>query len=248
MKHECRKCGYSTSNTKDWKKHLNTKKHRKEDKLLQCANCLLTLGSKTSLWRHKKTCVEAKNVNTSLLEAIKENTRVNNELLENKFCINNSHCSNVTNNIVNINMFLNDECGNAMSIQNFIRGMNVTFEDLCKNKRESLTNIVIRNLQPLSITERPVHCKDTRNWYIKDELRGWNEDSGEGLLKAAEFGIQRTWQKEFERKHPEWMETDKLRELYVEFAGNSSSEILRNDRDSILKTISGKVMIQTSNV
>jgi hypothetical protein len=244
MKYACEKCEYFTSNMKDWEKHLNTKKHRKETKLLQCPFCLITLGSRTSLWRHKKSCIESKDVNTRLLEAIKENTRVNNELLENKFCINNSQCSNVTNNIVTINMFLNDECGSAMSIQNFIRGMNVTFEDLCKNKRDSLTNIVIRNLQPLSITERPVHCKDTRNWYIKDELCGWNEDSGEGLLKAAEFGIQRAWQKEFERKHPEWMETDKLRELYVELAGTSSSEILCNDRESILKTISEKVMIQ----
>lgn len=250
MKQECIECKYITNSQKDWKKHLNTKKHAnhsvKEQNILQCPVCISSFGSRTSLWRHKKTCsgkVIEQDVHLKILEAIKENTRVNKELLEKKGCINEHHNNVVTNNIVNINMFLNGECANAMSIQNFIRGMTITIEDLCNNKRDALTNIVIRNLQPLSITERPVHYKDKAEWYIKDEASGWNEDNGESLLEAAAFGIQRNWQKEFEIKYPGWMEKDKLRELYVELAGTSSSDIPDYEKETILRTISEKVML-----
>lgn len=249
MKQECIECKYITNSQKDWKKHLNTKKHVnhlfKEQNLLQCPVCISSFGSRTSLWRHKKTCsgkVIEQDVHFKILEAIKENTRVNKELLEKRGYII-EHQNVVTNNIVNINMFLNSECANAMSIQNFIRGMTVTIEDLCNNKRDALTNIVIRNLQPLSITERPVHYKDKSEWYIKDESRGWNEDNGKGLLEAAAFGIQRNWQKEFEIKYPGWMEKDNLRELYVELAGTSSSDIPDSEKETILRTISEKVML-----
>lgn len=248
MKYECIECKYNTNSQKDWKKHLNTKKHSsKETNILQCPICINSFGSRTSLWRHKKNCSSSKvieqDVQLKILEAIRENTRVNKELLEKSVYINENRANVFTNNTVNINMFLNGECANAMSIQNFIKGMTVTIEDLCNNKRDALTNIVIRNLQPLSITERPVHYKDKAEWYIKDESRGWNEDNGERLLEAAAFGIQRNWQKEFEIKYPRWMEKDDLRELYVELAGTSSSDIPDYEKETILRTISEKVML-----
>ena len=248
MNQTCIECNYFTNNQKDWKKHLTTKKHlgllRKEANKLKCRICTMIFGSRTSLWRHKKTCqsVSSDTTNLHLIDAIKENTKVNREILTQKKLASNIIIAN-NNNIVNINMFLNDECSNAMSIQNFIRGLTITIEDLCNNKRDALTNIVIRNLQPLSIRERPVHYKDKSEWYIKDESKGWNEDTGERLLEAAAFGIQRNWQKEFESKYPRWIEIDKLRELYVELAGTSSSDIPDIEKDYILRTISEKVMI-----
>lgn len=257
MDYSCLGCKYNTTKLKDWKKHLATKKHAnnliKEPSSLPCSFCDRVFGSRTTLWRHKKTCSPNKitvidcsgNINTRLLNAINENTMVNKELLNERK--QNEGCHNIiigNNNIVNINMFLNSECSNAMSIQNFIRGMTITIEDLCNNKSDALTNIVIRNLQPLSIKERPVHYKDKSEWYIKDELVGWNEDNGERLLDAAAFGIQRNWQKEFELKYPLWMENDKLKDMYVALAETSSSDIQNSERESILKIISKKVMFE----
>ena len=103
MKYECIDCLYSTNNNKDWYKHLNTKKHKtgiKGHKILQCNICMLILGSRTSLWRHKKTCVEnEKHITEKLLDAISENTKVNKEILEKNNNVLNNHGNIITNNI-----------------------------------------------------------------------------------------------------------------------------------------------------
>jgi hypothetical protein len=73
-----------------------------------------------------------------------------------------SNCNNKTinnnNNHVNIMMFLNDKCKDAMTIQDFAERLVVSIEDLEKKKFDCLTNTILKNLKSLAITERPVHC------------------------------------------------------------------------------------------
>ena len=55
-------------------------------------------------------------------------------------------------------------------------------DDLNNNKSDCITNVLLKNLQPLSITERPFHCTDLKKkeWFVKDELQGgrgqWREN------------------------------------------------------------------------
>tara|TARA_B100000902_G_C27267873_1_gene894623 strand:+ start:302 stop:1222 length:921 start_codon:yes stop_codon:yes gene_type:complete len=275
-KYICNSCSFSTNSSKDWKRHLDTKKHQKLTEKntncneWQCPVCNTKFGSRTTLWRHKKTCDEAAqpivltqsseevnimcdDVNKLFLDAITENTRLQKEILEQSKAL--AEKSNVVignnnnNNYININMFLNEECANAMSLQTFAKKLSLTIEDLHnKSLREGLTNIVIKNLQPLSLTERPVHCKDKSEWYIKDEAKGWNEDSGEKLLKAASFGIQCNWVEEFEKRYPEWMKSDSLKDMYIQLAGTSSTDISDKDKMAILQRISAEVNLNNENV
>ena len=62
-KYTCIGCNFSTNSPKDWKRHLDTKKHAKlgnqcEKICWQCPVCNEKFGSRTSLWRHKKHCKE----------------------------------------------------------------------------------------------------------------------------------------------------------------------------------------------
>ena len=271
-RYACQGCNFSTNSSKDWKRHLETKKHQKlteKSNVIndwQCPVCNTRFGSRTTLWRHKKNCdevptaVEEKkplalsdDVNKLFLDAISENTRLQKEILEQSKAL--AEKSNVVignnnnNNYININMFLNEECANAMSLQTFAKKLTLTIEDLHnKSHRDALTNIVIKNLQPLALTERPVHCKDKSEWYIKDEAEGWNEDSGEKLLKAASFGIQRNWVEEFEKQHPEWMKSEPLRDMYIQLAGTSSADISDKDKVAILQRISAEVNLNNEDV
>ena len=76
--------------------------------------------------------------------------------------------TNSNNNIINVQMFLNEKCGEAMSIQNFANQLFITMDDLNNNKKDCISNVVLKNLKPLSITQRPFHyllkiksgCKD----------------------------------------------------------------------------------------
>ena len=55
-------------------------------------------------------------------------------------------------------MFLTENCSDAMSIQNFAKQLSVTIDDLCKSKKDCITQVVLKSLMPLSVSERPFHC------------------------------------------------------------------------------------------
>ena len=55
------------------------------------------------------------------------------------------------------------------------------------NKPECITNVVLKNLRPMAITDRPIHCTDgdKQEWYVKDE-KGWQEDDGDTMLATVD--------------------------------------------------------------
>jgi len=53
----CEKCDFFSNNRKDYKRHINTIKHKEVSKQsYKCVNCAAIFKSKTSLWRHNKNC------------------------------------------------------------------------------------------------------------------------------------------------------------------------------------------------
>ena len=130
-----------------------------------------------------------------------------------------------------------------MDYQNFAKQLCVTMDDLTKNKKDCLTNVVLKNLQPLSLTERPFHCTDvnTKAWFVKDEKQGWEEDNGEKLIKNAEIGIQKKWLNEFESQYPNWMSNDTQKDKYVQIAGSTSSELPEKIKLKILRELGVEV-------
>ena len=153
--------------------------------------------------------------------------------------------TNSNNNIINVQMFLNEKCGDAMSIQNFANQLFITMDDLNQNKKDCISNVVIKNLKPLSITQRPFHCTDIKNkeWFVKDEKEGWEEDNGEKLIKTTEYGIQKKWCNAFEHMYPDWMKDDKLRDKYIEIAGSTTSEIPEKIKLKLLKELATQVQL-----
>ena len=163
------------------------------------------------------------------------------EAVGDKSSISGSGSHNTINNqkIFNVNLFLNEECANAMSIQDFAKKLQLTMNDLDKGKPEYLTNVVLKNLRPLAVTDRPFHCTDadSAKWFVKDRENGWEEDSGEKIIKTTEHGIRRQWPSEFEKEHPEWNANEKLQEKYVKIAGNTSSQLNKKEKDKVLDEV-----------
>jgi hypothetical protein len=163
---------------------------------------------------------------------------------------NNTINSNNNNRIINVQMFLSEKCADAMSIQHFAKQLEVTLDDVCKSKKDCITNVVLKNLQPLSLTQRPFHCTNpkSKEWYIKDENQGWEEDSGEKLLQNAEESIRKKWVCEFESRYPEWMENDQLRVKYVEIAGSTTAELPEKTKLKLLRELAGEVHLTTEDI
>ena len=88
---------------------------------------------------------------------------------------------NNNNNTISINLFLNENCKNAMNLTDFIQNMNVSLEDLEFSKDngfvKGVTNIFTKQLQDLDPTQRPIHCSDKKRlqFYVKED-DVWQKD------------------------------------------------------------------------
>jgi hypothetical protein len=111
---------------------------------------------------------------------IEENKELRNELKNLKIG-NTMINSNNNNNSFNINMFLNEKCKNAMNLEDFVEKIKLTLEDLNFTKdngyAKGISNVFIKNLNDMDITERPIHCSDQKRlqFYVKNDNE-WTKD------------------------------------------------------------------------
>jgi hypothetical protein len=90
----------------------------------------------------------------------------------------------------NINVFLNEQCRNALNIEDFIDSIKISVEELDKIKMNGLADglgsAIITNMQKLKLEERPIHCTDLKReiLYIKNNNE-WNKDETRNCIKSA---------------------------------------------------------------
>jgi hypothetical protein len=164
-----------------------------------CSICSKVYMSRVGLWYHTKKCsindesIDNTNVDKTLLQTlIKENSDFKNIVLEvvksnnslqqqiidlcknNNTTINNSNI-NSNNKTFNLQVFLNEECKDAMNITDFMNSFVLQIKDLEKVGKlgyvDGITDIIVQKLKELDITQRPMHCSDSKRetLYVKDE-------------------------------------------------------------------------------
>ena len=96
--------------------------------------------------------------------------------------ISNSNNDNSKNKrITNINVFLNTECKDAITLKDFVSKLVITEDDLECMKQlgyvESVTRLLKRSLNEYGVTERPIHCIDVKRdiLHVKDQ-EGWKKE------------------------------------------------------------------------
>lgn len=127
-----------------------------------------------------------------------------------------------SNNTINIQVFLNEHCKDAMTIQHFTKNLSMDIDDIVNKRKEKyfkgVSNIVIDNLKPLSITQRPIHCTDVKNskWMINDAKSGWMEDNGYKIVKQTESALNLRFNVLWREKYPDWENSDSKKDKWVE--------------------------------
>jgi hypothetical protein len=134
-----------------------------------------------------------KELKNTLIEHSKElNNRMieqNNKLVElstkpNTTLIQNNTTNNTMNNNFNLNVFLNEQCKDAISITDFIDSLNLNVADLEATGKLGyvlgISRIFINKLKELDVYERPLHCTDYKREtvYIKNQDT-WEKDNQE---------------------------------------------------------------------
>ena len=220
------------------------------------------------LWRHKQKCNQKQeepeqesskneinfdkelmlmliNQNKELLEIVKNGTTNHSH--------NTTNHTNSHNKAFNLNFFLNETCKNAMNITDFVDSIKLQLSDLIDVGElgyvEGISKIIVKNLNNLDETERPIHCTDKKRetMYIKDEGQWEKEDDNKTKLtkvvkKIADKNIRLL--PTFREKYPEYKNSSsKVSDKYDKMV----IEVMTCDDDKnekIIKNISKVTTIQ----
>jgi hypothetical protein len=236
-------------------KQNETKSCQKVAPNLNACSCGTSFTSRTSLWRHRKKCTfetkdafeQTQTFNQQVIEALLKITQ--NGIANNSH--NNNNNTNSNNKTFNLNFFLNETCKDAMNISDFVSSVKVELEDLENTGRQGyvqgITNIVVKNLNKLEQTLRPLHCSDSKRevLYIKDNDE-WTKETIEKpiLTKAikviANENIKQI--KNWKNKYPDCIEADSTKnDLYLKIVSNSMNGLTKEEGDKNINKIISNV-------
>ena len=197
-----------------------------------------------SLWNHKRKCAyllasdsesesekekpneEELGYKELLVKMIEQNSELQQTILDQQQTIkemipkmgNNNNSNNTTNNQFNVQLFLNEKCKDALNLTEFLRSLQIGMDDLMKigdqGYSEGISRILVNGLKNLSVTERPIHCTDTKRdvLYVKDDNIWEKEQQGnpkfQKSIKYLANKNQYIMQTEWAKEHPHWEEDD----------------------------------------
>ena len=256
---------------KHFRNALATKKVEKVEKVVNekfmCTICSKIYLSKSGLWRHKQKCnyqnlknTESYNKNLIdvsqnhlalssdlILEVVKQQQNQINELTNTiKELIPKVGNNNITTNNqkFNIQVFLNEQCKDAINMSDFIKSIEVSLQQLDYTKQNGLinglSNIIIENINKLGLYERPIYCTDTKRetLYIKDD-DVWQKDANKQKIKKAiknistkQFSALNNWTKE----NPDF-QNDEHKQNYYTHALVAIANNKEDNEDKIIKKL-----------
>ena len=151
----------------------------------------------------------------------------------------NNNNMNSHNTNFNIQLFLNEDCKNATSIQDFAKQLKITMADLSllkDNEPKAITSIITKNLKDYTVTDRPVHHHE-KKWYIKDKEEGWADDDGSTLVKHTKTGVSQKAGPTFVENNPDWLQNQKKGEAYAETVAVAMKDVSERNTNKILKSV-----------
>ena len=170
--------------------------------------------------------------------------------------VNTTNNTNSHNKTFNLQFFLNETCKNAMNIMDFVDSLKLQLTDLERMGEigfvTGMSNIIIKNLQSMDVTERPVHCTDQKREviYVKDDGKWDKEEEAKPKLRKAIKHIAHKNAKligEFKVKHPDYCKSaakisTQYNTMVIEAMGGIGSNDLCNE-NKIIKRISKEIMV-----
>jgi hypothetical protein len=243
--------------------------------------CSKTFKTHGGLWKHRKKCdnntinseSEVKLLTNMVLAVVKQNQEIlkeNTELkhiimdtqtqmikvLENGTTQNSHNTTNSHNKAFNLNFFLNETCKDAMNITDFVESIKLQLSDLERVGElgyvEGISNIIVKNLKGLDVTQRPVHCTDKKRetMYIKEDDK-WEKDEEQKKMhkmvrKVADKNARML--PKFKEAHPDCIKSaslysDQYNQIIMEAMGGRGDNDFEKE-EKIIKKVSKEVMVE----
>jgi hypothetical protein len=190
-------------------------------------------------------CKEKDEYKTMMMEVIKTGTHntTNNTT--------NSH-----NKAFNLNFFLNETCKDAMNITEFVESIKLQLSDLERVGElgyvEGISNIIVKNLKSLDITQRPVHCTDKKRetMYIKDQDKWEKDDEQKKMHKMVRKVADKNARMlpKFKEAHPDCIKSaslysDQYNKIIIEAMGGRGDNDFEKE-EKIIRLVSKEVIVE----
>ena len=172
-----------------------------------------------------------------------------------------TNCNNTNNShnkTFNLQIFLNEECKDALNIKDFIESIQVQISDLENTGKngyvEGISKIFINNLEQLNTHSRPIHCSDSKReiLYIKNDNK-WTKDDeqktnlSKAIKEVANKNIKQIseWQKlNPEYNDPDSKQNDKYMKIVLNSMSGSTVEEQKSNINKIIKNVAKEVVIE----
>ncbi len=240
-----------------------------------CEHCSREYKQRSGLWRHRKKCQpKAATVTTTEELVVSENTNDNDNtemrLLVKEMMTHmrtqaeqlqaqNKIISDMipkmgsnNNNRFNINVFLNEQCKDALDMSDFLESLQIQLRDLDyirdNGLMEGISTVFIKGLNKLDTFKRPIHCTDVKRetLYIKDGGE-WDRDTGKERMKTAIDTVankHRIALADWESKNPTWQQSESKKDEYLLLVQSLMGDIQEsNGENKIIKTIAKNTII-----
>jgi hypothetical protein len=215
-----------------------------------------TTGIITTLVNENKTLKEFmieqnQDFKTLIIELLKKDT-INN-INNNNNTINN----NCNNKSFNLNFFLNEQCKDALNINEFVDSIKMNLSDLEEfanlGYADGVSNIFVKGINALGVHLRPIHCSDPKRevLYIKNNDE-WVKETDENPLiknaikKVAFKNIKQIneWVKENPScKDPRTKKYDKYNKIVMNAMSGVTEQEQHDNIEKIVKNVTKAVTI-----
>ena len=233
-----------------------------------CDFCQKCYESRNGLWKHNQKCIAEPEETTQdnnptdkdlIMLLIKENSELKSMMME----VIKTGTHNTTNNTTNshnkafnLNFFLNETCKDAMNITEFVESIKLQLSDLERVGElgyvEGISNIIVKNLKNLDITQRPVHCTDKKRetMYIKDEDKWEKDDEQKKMHKMVRKVADKNARMlpKFKEAHPDCIKSaslysDQYNKIIMEAMGGRGDNDFEKE-EKIIARVSKEVTVE----
>jgi hypothetical protein len=199
---------------------------------------------------------ENQEIRNLIIELLKKETISNN--INNNNINNNISNNNCNNQSFNLNFFLNEQCKDAMNIDEFVDSIKMNLSDLENfahlGYADGVSNIFSKGIKELGVHLRPIHCSDSKRetLYIKNNDEWIKETDDKPLItkaikKVAFKNIKQIneWVKENPAcKDPRTKKYDQYNKIVMNAMSGVTEEEQKNNIEKIVKNVTKSVTIE----
>ena len=251
----------------------------------ECKYCKRRYINRTGLWRHNKkygaSCItkaidaskigstaELKSVITAMMQMNHEfKTQILDMYKTSMSAIttstpittnnNNNNLNNCYNQTFNMPFFLNEQCKDAMNMNDFVNSIQLNIDDLENVGKlgyvQGISNILITNLNKTELHKRPVHCSDIKRetMYVKDADKWECDGPDHAKMTNAVLAVEHknvSLMGEWAARHPQCMKSHtKDNDRYFKLSKTITDGAQEGNISKVIRRVAKNVLIDKTH-